>query len=163
LTASWPCSIVQAWGERILLFGGVLIYLVTPVVFLLPFITVSADEAALGMVIELTEAKLLELIESAYPNPVTVEELATQHGWAADAVSETLTALQEKGLVQALEHGAFTRAGKADSHVQVHFMMLDGTVENQRFRLTMDVNKCTAFSYQTELENVQFGKSSVNK
>jgi predicted transcriptional regulator len=103
---------------------------VTFVVFLLPFITVSADEAALGMVVELTEAKLLELIESAYPNPVTVEELATQHGWAADAVSKTLTTLQEKGLVQALEHGAFTRAGKADSHVQVCFLVLNGAVES---------------------------------
>lgn len=89
--------------------------------FLLPCIKVSADEAALGTVVELTEAKLLELIESAYPNPVTVEELAIQHGWAADAVSKTLITLQEKGLLQALEHGAFTRAGTADSHVQVCF------------------------------------------
>lgn len=91
--------------------------------FLLYSPTVSADETALGLVVELTEAKLLELIESAYPNPVTVEELATQHGWNADAVSETLTTLQEKGLVQALEHGAFTRAGQADSHVQVCFLL----------------------------------------
>jgi predicted ArsR family transcriptional regulator len=80
---------------------------------------VSADETALGLVVELTEAKLLELIESAYPNPVTVEELATQHGWSADAVTETLTTLQEKGLIHALEHGAFTRSGQADCHVQV--------------------------------------------
>lgn len=94
--------------------------------FLLHSPTVSADETALGLVVELTEAKLLELIESAYPNPVTVEELATQHGWNADAVSKTLTTLQEKGLVQALEHGAFTRAGQADSHVQVCFLLFTG-------------------------------------
>ena len=79
----------------------------------------SADENALGLVVELTEAKLLELIESAYPNPVTVEELASQHNWDTDAVGETLITLQEKGLVQALEHGAFTRAVQADTHVQV--------------------------------------------
>jgi predicted transcriptional regulator len=88
---------------------------------------VSADETALGLVLELTEAKLLELIESAYPNPVTVEELATQHGWDADAVNKTLTTLQEKGLVEALEHGAFTRAGQADMNVQVCFLLLNGT------------------------------------
>jgi predicted transcriptional regulator len=85
---------------------------------------VSADETALGRGLELTEAKLLELIESAYPNPVTVEELATQHGWDADAVNGTLTTLQEKGLVQALEHGAFTRAGQADTNIQVCFQLL---------------------------------------
>lgn len=87
----------------------------------------SADETALGLVVELTEAKLLDLIESAYPNPVTVEELALQHGWDTDAVNKTLTTLQEKGLVQALEHGAFTRAGQADTNVQVCFLILNGT------------------------------------
>lgn len=87
-------------------------------------LTVSADDTALGIVVELTEAKLLELIESAYPNPVTIEELAVQHGWDADAVNKTLTTLQEKGLVQALEHGAFTRAGQADTNVQVCLLIL---------------------------------------
>lgn len=90
-------------------------------------LTVSADDNALGLVVELTEAKLLELIESAYPNPVTVEELAMQHCWDTDAVKKTLTILQEKGLVQALEHGAFTRAGQADTNVQVCFLILNGT------------------------------------
>jgi len=90
-------------------------------------LTVSADDTALGLVVELTEAKLLDLIESAYPNPVTVEELAMQHGWDADAVNKTLTTLQEKGLVQALEHGAFTRAGQADTNIQVWFLILNGT------------------------------------
>jgi predicted transcriptional regulator len=97
------------------------------VLFLLHSPTVSADETALGMVVELTEAKLLELIESAYPNPVTVEELATQHGWNTDAVAEAITTLQEKGLIHALEHGAFTRSGRADSHVQVCFLYFTGT------------------------------------
>ena len=92
----------------------------------------SADDTALGIVVELTEAKLLELIESAYPNPVTVEELAMQHGWDADAVNKTLITLQEKGLVQALEHGAFTRAGQADTNVQVCFLILNGTAISLR-------------------------------
>lgn len=39
-------------------------------------ITVSADESILGTVTVLTIEKLLELIESAYPNPVTVEDIA---------------------------------------------------------------------------------------
>lgn len=37
---------------------------------------VSTDEIVTGQVIELTIEKVLELIESAYPNPVTVVDMA---------------------------------------------------------------------------------------
>lgn len=37
---------------------------------------VSTDETVMGQVIELTVEKVLELIESAYPNPVTVVDVA---------------------------------------------------------------------------------------
>jgi hypothetical protein len=128
LTTPWLAgSTVLIWALEIMLSSECLAH--DTVVFLLHLITVSADETTLGLVVELTETKLLDLIESAYPNPVTVEELATQHGWDTDAVSKTLTALQEKGLVQVLDHGAFTRAGQADSHIQVCFLLFDGTVE----------------------------------
>ncbi|KDR14122.1 uncharacterized protein LOC110834835 isoform X4 [Zootermopsis nevadensis] len=119
----------------------------------LPTRPLSANEAALGMVVELTEAKLLELIESAYPNPVTVEELATQHGWAADAVSETLTTLQEKGLVQALEHGAFTRAGKADSHIQVVRQMPKMAKSKQPTIAVITAQYCEKLAVDSMLEN----------
>jgi predicted transcriptional regulator len=117
---------------------------------------VLADDTALGLVVELTEAKLLELIESAYPNPVTVDELATQHGWDADALNKTLTTLQEKGLVQALEHGAFTRAGQADINVQVCFLPLNGTVVSLRpFALI----KCSIFLSKNGMRIFQIDES----
>lgn len=37
---------------------------------------VSTDETIMGKMIELTIEKVLELIESAYPNPVTVIDIA---------------------------------------------------------------------------------------
>lgn len=40
------------------------------------FVLVSADDSTLGKQIPLTEEKVLELIESSYPNPVTVEDIA---------------------------------------------------------------------------------------
>lgn len=40
------------------------------------FCTVSTDETIMGQMVELTMEKVLELIESAYPNPVTVEDMA---------------------------------------------------------------------------------------
>lgn len=37
---------------------------------------VSAEENSLGHVVLLTIEKVLELIESAYPNPITVQDIA---------------------------------------------------------------------------------------
>lgn len=43
---------------------------------LLLLLIVSTDEAVMDQVVELTIEKVLELIESAYPNPVTVIDIA---------------------------------------------------------------------------------------
>ncbi|KAJ9598950.1 hypothetical protein L9F63_010544, partial [Diploptera punctata] len=117
------------------------------------YVSVSADESALGLVVELTEPKLLELIESAYPNPVTVEELASQHNWEADAVGEKLTTLQEKGLVQALEHGAFTRAVQADTHVQVVRQMPTMARSKQPTIAVITAQYCEKMAVDAMLEN----------
>ncbi|XP_076391918.1 uncharacterized protein LOC100878833 isoform X4 [Megachile rotundata] len=79
----------------------------------------STDETVMGQVVELTLEKVLELIESAYPNPVTVADMAREHGWDPSAVEIKLKELQEKGVVKAMEHGAFTRVVHQDTKVQV--------------------------------------------
>ncbi|XP_018316777.1 uncharacterized protein [Mycetomoellerius zeteki] len=85
----------------------------------LPSRPLSTDEIVMGQVIELTVEKVLELIESAYPNPVTVVDIAKEHGWELSAVDAKLKELQEKGLVKAIDHGAFTRVVHEDTQVQV--------------------------------------------
>ncbi|XP_017888477.1 uncharacterized protein LOC108629969 isoform X3 [Ceratina calcarata] len=86
------------------------------ILFTLPL---STDETVIGQVVELTLEKVLELIESAYPNPVTITDIAKQHGWDPVAVEEKLKELQEKGVVKAMEHGAFTRVVHQDTQVQI--------------------------------------------
>ncbi|XP_069668894.1 uncharacterized protein [Periplaneta americana] len=113
----------------------------------------STDENSLGLSVELTEAKLLEMIESAYPNPVTVDELATQHGWNANEVSETLANLQEKGLVQALDHGAFTRAVQADTHIQVVRQMPTMASSKQPTIAVITAQYCEKLAVDAMLEN----------
>lgn len=102
----------------------------------------------MGQVIELTLEKVLELIESAYPNPVTVIDLARwdpyykhlllllqgssifiycnfiyrEHGWDPPAVEAKLKELQTKGVVKAMEHGAYTRVVHQDTQIQVNFI-----------------------------------------
>jgi hypothetical protein len=39
-------------------------------------VLVSADENSLGNVILLTRNKVIEIIESSYPNPVTIQDIA---------------------------------------------------------------------------------------
>ncbi|XP_012271402.1 uncharacterized protein LOC105694878 isoform X2 [Orussus abietinus] len=85
----------------------------------LPARPLSTDETALGRVVELTLEKVLELIESAYPNPVTIVDIAKEHGWDTAEVEAKLQELQKKGIVKAMEHGAYTRVVSQDLSVQV--------------------------------------------
>ncbi|XP_065202307.1 uncharacterized protein LOC135832761 isoform X2 [Planococcus citri] len=79
----------------------------------------SADESILGKASELTEKKLLDVIESSYPNPVTVQELSVHYGWEENQIKNYLNDLQSKGLVKPLDHGAFTRRVQDDVDVQI--------------------------------------------
>lgn len=78
----------------------------------------STDESILEKV-ELTEEKVLEFIESAYPNPVVVENLAKLHDWPQNDISKHLENLRSKGLVKALDSTAFTRIIHNDSDLQI--------------------------------------------
>ncbi|XP_067013192.2 uncharacterized protein [Anabrus simplex] len=113
----------------------------------------SADESTLGSVVELTGEKLLELIESAYPNPVTLEEIVRENGWEQEAVSHLLEELQEKGLVRALEQGAFTRAGKADSQLQVVKQMPTMVRSKQPTIAIITAQYCEKLAVDAMIEN----------
>ncbi|XKL59919.1 hypothetical protein PGB90_000935 [Kerria lacca] len=79
----------------------------------------SGDESSLDRSIEITEKKLLHVIESSYPNPVTISELSVRYSWEEEAIRNYLNELQNKGLVKSLDHGAFTRVTHDDVDVQV--------------------------------------------
>ena len=81
---------------------------------------VSSDLESSGKPVELSEGKVLELIESCFPNPVCAAELARTWGWPEEDILQHLTQLQNKGLVKALEHGGFTRVQQTDAKVQVY-------------------------------------------
>ncbi|XP_030755765.1 uncharacterized protein LOC115882072 isoform X2 [Sitophilus oryzae] len=78
--------------------------------------SVSAEESVLGNIQILTREKVLEIIESAYPNPVTIPDIAKEHGWDEEEVAHHFSELQSKQLVKAMEHGAFTRQQSQDAH-----------------------------------------------
>ncbi|XP_043474146.1 uncharacterized protein LOC122506169 isoform X3 [Leptopilina heterotoma] len=114
--------------------------------------SVSSDEASL-QIIELTVEKVLELIESAYPNPVTVVDLAKDHGWETSAVEAKLIELQEKGVVKAMEHGAFTRVVHQDTHVKVVKQMPTMASSKQPTIAIITAQYCEKLAVDSMIEN----------
>ncbi|XP_051154840.1 uncharacterized protein LOC127277609 isoform X3 [Leptopilina boulardi] len=118
----------------------------------LPARPLSSDEASL-QVIELTVEKVLELIESAYPNPVTVVDLAKDHGWETSAVEAKLNELQEKGVVKAMEHGAFTRVVHQDTQVKVVKQMPTMASSKQPTIAIITAQYCEKLAVDSMIEN----------
>ncbi|XP_046144990.1 uncharacterized protein LOC114876098 isoform X2 [Osmia bicornis bicornis] len=119
----------------------------------LPTRPLSTDETVMGQVIELTLEKVLELIESAYPNPVTVTDMAKEHGWDPSAVEIKLKELQEKGVVKAMEHGAFTRVVHQDTQVQVVKQMPTMASAKQPTIAIITAQYCEKLAVDSMIEN----------
>ncbi|XP_029166241.1 uncharacterized protein LOC114937063 isoform X4 [Nylanderia fulva] len=115
--------------------------------------SVSADEAIMGQVIELTVEKVLELIESAYPNPVTVVDIAKEHGWESSDVEAKLKELQEKGLIKAMDHGAYTRVVHEDTQVQVVKQMPTMASAKQPTIAIITAQYCEKLAVDSMIEN----------
>ncbi|XP_011504744.1 PREDICTED: uncharacterized protein LOC105367675 [Ceratosolen solmsi marchali] len=115
----------------------------------------SADEATLedNRVHELTVEKILELIESAYPNPLTIHNLINDHGWDRDAVAEKLSELQKKGLVRAMDNGAFTRVVHQDTKIQVVKQMPTMANSKQPTIAIITAQYCEKLAVDAMIEN----------
>lgn len=119
----------------------------------LPSRPLSADETIMGQVIELTVEKVLELIESAYPNPVTVVDISKEHGWEPLDVEAKLKELQEKGLIKAMDHGAFTRVVHEDTQVQVVKQMPTMASAKQPTIAIITAQYCEKLAVDSMIEN----------
>lgn len=113
----------------------------------------SSDESILGHQVELTEEKVLELIESSYPNPITLQDIANTHGWEIELVASCIDQLQTKGLVKPLEHGAYTRAGQADSEIQIVKQMPTMVSAKQPTIAVITAQYCEKIAVDAMLEN----------
>ncbi|XP_071877602.1 uncharacterized protein isoform X2 [Bombus fervidus] len=115
--------------------------------------SVSTDETVIGQLVELTLEKVLELIESAYPNPITVTDIAKEHGWDSSAVEIKLKELQEKGVVKAMEHGAFTRVVHQDTQIQVVKQMPTMASAKQPTIAIITAQYCEKLAVDSMIEN----------
>ncbi|CAG2102765.1 unnamed protein product [Medioppia subpectinata] len=81
--------------------------------------SVSIDESFLGSIAELSEEKVLELIESSYPNPISLADIANSTQSTEEDVHFHIQELLSKNLIKAISDGLFTRVTQNDTEVKL--------------------------------------------
>uniref|UniRef100_T1KSA9 Winged helix-turn-helix domain-containing protein n=1 Tax=Tetranychus urticae TaxID=32264 RepID=T1KSA9_TETUR len=85
----------------------------------LPSRPVSVDEAALGSLVELTQARVLEIIESSYPNVVTLEDIVKTTNSTEEEVNFHITDLISKNIIEPMDNLGFIRVNRNDTQVKM--------------------------------------------
>ncbi|KAL4707937.1 hypothetical protein ACJJTC_013728 [Scirpophaga incertulas] len=65
----------------------------------------------------ISEQKVLDMIENAYPNPLSVEDFVTAGKWSKAEVKDALESLEEKGLTRTMSEGLYIRQHSVDTQV----------------------------------------------
>ncbi|KAL3280096.1 hypothetical protein HHI36_017602 [Cryptolaemus montrouzieri] len=117
-----------------------------------PVRPLSAEEP-LGNVVVLTAEKVLELIESAYPNPITIHDVAKENGWDEDELANHVAELESRNLVKNLEHGAFTRQQSHDVQVTIVKQMPTMISSKQPTIAIITAQYCEKLAVDSMIEN----------
>ncbi|XP_019867594.2 uncharacterized protein LOC109596484 isoform X2 [Aethina tumida] len=113
----------------------------------------SAEENSLGTVVILTIEKVLEIIESSYPNPITIQDIAKDNGWDEEEVAHHLSELQSRNLVKAMDHGAFTRQQSLDTQVTIVKQMPTMVSSKQPTIAIITAQYCEKLAVDAMIEN----------
>ncbi|XP_023031016.1 uncharacterized protein LOC6641311 isoform X4 [Drosophila willistoni] len=101
----------------------------------------------------LTQEKVLELIEQAYPNPVSPEDLAKDYGWSEQDVLLVIQSLQERGLIKLMEYNAYTRIHHEDKEIKVVKQMPTIASNKQPTIAIITAQYCEKLAVDAMLEN----------
>ncbi|CAH1373450.1 hypothetical protein MTP99_014843 [Tenebrio molitor] len=113
----------------------------------------SADENSLGNVILLTRNKVIEIIESSYPNPVTIQDIAKENQWDEEEVAHHIAELQSSNIVKAMDHGAFTRQQSQDTQVIIVKQMPTMVSSKQPTIAIITAQYCEKLAVDAMIEN----------
>ncbi|CAG0914477.1 unnamed protein product [Notodromas monacha] len=106
----------------------------------------------------LSEQKVLEMIESSYPNPISAKDMATQTHSTISAVEDFVDALSSRGLVRPVGPegaGLYTRVTQDDSDVQVVRQMPTIASTAQPTIAIITANYCEKLAVDSMIENKQ--------
>ncbi|XP_017482387.1 PREDICTED: uncharacterized protein LOC108371348 isoform X1 [Rhagoletis zephyria] len=114
--------------------------------------TVSLEESQIESP-PLTPEKVLELIEQAYPNPVTPEDLAKDYGWEEQDVLLVFVSLKDRGLIKSMEYNSFTRIHHEDKEIKVVKQMPTIASNKQPTIAIITAQYCEKLAVDAMLEN----------
>ncbi|XP_075154396.1 uncharacterized protein LOC142228019 isoform X2 [Haematobia irritans] len=114
--------------------------------------TVSMDESQFESP-PLTQEKVLELIEQAYPNPITPEDLAKDYGWEEQDVILVFMSLKERGLIKSMEYNSYTRIHHEDKEIKVVKQMPTIASNKQPTIAIITAQYCEKLAVDAMLEN----------
>ncbi|XP_031628034.1 uncharacterized protein LOC116343880 isoform X2 [Contarinia nasturtii] len=114
--------------------------------------TVSFEDSQYDFV-PLTAEKVLEYIEQAYPNPITPEDLARNHGWTEEEVLQIMLSLQSRGIIKAMEFQHFTRIHHEDTEIKVVKQMPTIASNKQPTIAIITAQYCEKLAVDAMLEN----------
>ncbi|XP_059223573.1 uncharacterized protein LOC106095271 isoform X4 [Stomoxys calcitrans] len=101
----------------------------------------------------LTQEKVLELIEQAYPNPITPEDLAKDYGWEEQDVIMVFMSLKERGLIKSMEYNSYTRIHHEDKEIKVVKQMPTIASNKQPTIAIITAQYCEKLAIDAMLEN----------
>lgn len=104
-------------------------------------------------VIPLTPEKILEMIEQAYPNPITPEDLAKDNGWDEEEVLQIMLLLKERGLIKSMEFNSFTRIHHDDKEIKIVKQMPTIASNKQPTIAIITAQYCEKLAVDAMLEN----------
>uniref|UniRef100_A0A182MP93 Winged helix-turn-helix domain-containing protein n=1 Tax=Anopheles culicifacies TaxID=139723 RepID=A0A182MP93_9DIPT len=104
-------------------------------------------------VVPLTPEKILELIEQAYPNPISPEDLAKDYGWEEEEVLAIMLVLKERGLIKSMEYNAFTRIHHDDQAIKIVKQMPTIASNKQPTIAIITAQYCEKLAVDAMLEN----------
>ncbi|XP_038112814.1 uncharacterized protein LOC6031436 isoform X1 [Culex quinquefasciatus] len=114
--------------------------------------TVSFEDSQFE-VVPLTPEKILELIEQAYPNPITPEDLSKDNGWEEEEVLQIMLLLKERGLIKSMEYNSFTRIHHDDKEIKIVKQMPTIASNKQPTIAIITAQYCEKLAVDAMLEN----------
>ncbi|XP_064091192.1 uncharacterized protein LOC135204888 isoform X2 [Macrobrachium nipponense] len=102
---------------------------------------------------ELTEEKVLEMIESSYPNPITVNDMAKRSSASNEDVELFISNLTDKGLIKAMAPGCFTRVVQNETDLKVVRQMPTITSNKQPTIAIITAHYSEKLAVDTMIEN----------
>lgn len=102
---------------------------------------------------ELSEEKVLEMIESSYPNPITIQDMAKRATASLEDVQLFIAALTDKGLIKPMAPGCFTRVVQNETDVKVVRQMPTITSNKQPTIAIITAHYSEKLAVDTMIEN----------